>query len=372
MPTKDLKEKTVAVYLYDVRKLYVGLGQVEHNIATGLARQAGKLRQQGIRLLFLVPQDAVGAYGNEVDYVGLTAFRRFVLSHRLLAPLGRLTLPHIDLLHATQQLPRIKGRVSEFRLLTIHDINFVHRNGVSPSKYRQKMRRMRRSIALSTHLSFISHFVQQDINDHFKVSDLPQRVVANGVTDLSGAPTERPEGVPDHFLFHISRLGDKKNVDLLISMMALLPHENLVIAGRGHADRMALFRQIIQDLHLTNVFLTGEVTESQRAWLYQNCRALLFPSLCEGFGLPVAEAMYCGKPVFTTPYTSLPEVGGEAAYYFDKLQADAMADCVSRGLSDFDAHPDERAALLRQQASQFTWDKCVQGYINYYLDILSE
>ena len=88
--------------------------------------------------------------------------------------------------------------------------------------------------------------------------------------------------------------------------------------------------------------------------------------LCEGFGLPPVEAMYFGKPVYLSTLTSLPEIGGGQAFYWDSLLPQDMAEKVRATLP---FPPDSRA--VRQHASQFDWDTCAEEYIRYYLDILN-
>ena len=112
------------------------------------------------------------------------------------------------------------------------------------------------------------------------------------------------------------------------------------------------------------------VDEAEKTWLYQHCEAFLFTSRSEGFGLPPAEAMTCGKPVFLSRCTSLPEVGGEAACYFTDLSPQTMAATVSDGLRQWKSHEAAcRDAVLRQVA-QFDWDKAADAYLDYYVDIL--
>ena len=105
--------------------------------------------------------------------------------------------------------------------------------------------------------------------------------------------------------------------------------------------------------------------------LYAACRALLFPSLCEGFGLPPIEAMKLGKPVFLSTLTALPEIGGKEAFYWADLSPVPMAEVVRKQLAFFDATP-SYSDRLRQNAARFDWDECIEQYIQYYLEILGE
>ena len=91
---------------------------------------------------------------------------------------------------------------------------------------------------------------------------------------------------------------------------------------------------------------------------------MLFPSIAEGFGLPVIEAMQWGKPVFCSDKTSLPEIGSTHAHYFTDFDPDRMAAVVSEGLKNFN---EERADEERAYAATFSYEKHMQQYIDLFL-----
>ena len=127
----------------------------------------------------------------------------------------------------------------------------------------------------------------------------------------------------------------KKNVDLLVEMMKYLPEENLLIVGNwSRKSGQTLYRKI-QETNTGNIYTLPNVTEEEKAALYKACRAFLFPSLCEGFGMPPIEAMKFGKPVFLSTLTSLPEIGGDAAFYWKDLTPKAMAETVKERMAFF-------------------------------------
>lgn len=362
----QIMTKNVGIYLYDLRHPFVGLSEFDDNIARRLAAKAKAVKEQDdIRFTFIVPQNYVGRYGEDVGYYVLNHFRALLLNH--VSSLA--ALPHFDLLHLTQQQPVVRRRLAPSTLLTIHDVNFFH-NDISPEKEHRKVARIEHMLRVATHLSFISQFTQQDVHDHFTVS-LPERVVHNGVTRHDTLAGRRPEGLSsDSYLLMLSGWDRKKNVDEVVSMMAFLPDKQLVVAGKGSDSDRQRLQTVIDRYHLTNVTLLGMVDEAEKTWLYQHCEAFLFTSRSEGFGLPPAEAMTCGKPVFLSRCTSLPEVGGEAACYFTDLSPQTMAATVSDGLRQWKSHEAAcRDAVLRQVA-QFDWDKAADAYLDYYVDIL--
>ncbi|RYG30374.1 MAG: glycosyltransferase [Chitinophagaceae bacterium] len=117
------------------------------------------------------------------------------------------------------------------------------------------------------------------------------------------------------------------------------------------------------------IVFTGPISENDKQWYLVNCLAFAFPSLAEGFGAPVVEAMYFGKPVFLSDKTSLPEVGGDAAYYFKSFDPDAMKQVFEEGMAHYvHNNPRER---IKNRASSFSWDATAQHYLNIYRELSS-
>jgi glycosyltransferase involved in cell wall biosynthesis len=194
-------------------------------------------------------------------------------------------------------------------------------------------------------------------------------VIHNGATDLTQAKPRPVEGIGEQpFLLHISRMAPSKNIEAILAMAAAWPAKPIVLAGAtstytGEVQRMVAERK------LHNVTVRLDLHEGQKAWLYAHCQGFVFPSIAEGFGLPPIEAMHFGKPVFLSRLTSLPEVGGEVAYYFDSFDAVAMRAVVEAGLSDHQ-HAG-RAEALVQRARSFSWARCAQSYLKLYLQLLT-
>jgi glycosyltransferase involved in cell wall biosynthesis len=109
------------------------------------------------------------------------------------------------------------------------------------------------------------------------------------------------------------------------------------------------------------------VTEEDKYWYYKNCTAFTFPSLAEGFGLPVVEAMYFGKPLFLSSHTCLPEIGGDLAYYFDRdFDPEDMRAVFENGMNRYNQ---ELGIRLRQRACDFSWEKCAASYLKIYREL---
>lgn len=361
--------KTIALTLFNAHNRGYGLGEFEYCIGSRLAELNDRLFDEfGIRLVMLVDPEGKGIFGDSVEYIALSKHDRKRLNNPIMRHFTKLRLPEFDIIHLTNQRPALRHVKASQTVMTVHDINFLH-NDISPLRRWRKIMRTRRDLKIASKLTYISEFTRSDVETRFHPA-APAAVIHNGVTDLSDAHARKPEStVPQRFFFHISKMSRKKNVHLLIQMMKHLPKENLVLAGGGRKKYIDYLHRLVNDNGLTNIYFLGRVSAMEKAWLLANCQGLLFPSMSEGFGLPVVEAMCFGKPVFITRLTSLPEVGGKEAYYFDCLDPESMADTVMKGIADYNTDL-QKASRIISHARQFNWDKAVEKYIRLYLDIL--
>lgn len=303
----------------------------------------------------LVPKDFVGAFGNDVHYLEARDIYRIM----------PWLMPQFDLWHSIHQLSPFRPTYRGTRqILTIHDVNFIYeKHGVKRQKY---IRRLQRECDRADVLCFISRFAQKDTSQYINLGDKPQHVIYNGVAPLTEGPqvpvAEAADGKP--FMLSIGVLKAKKNLHTLLPMMDFLPDYRLIIAG-DDSDIYASHLREHMPQH-PNVSIIGIVSDEQRRWLYAHCTALLFPSLSEGFGLPVIEAMQWSKPVFCSNRTSLPEIGSTHAFYFTDFEPDNMAAVVKQGLDDFDA---AKAVKEKEYAESFSYEKHMQNYRELYRSV---
>ena len=317
------------------------------------------------RLYCYVPAPAVGALANEgVRYLTQRSFHKYVNP----ASYG------FRLWHATSQLSWYVP-VSPFTkvVLTIHDLNFLHEKPDERTYVRQ-LAMVRRNIQRADYLVTISDFVRQDVLRHADLLGYtgrqPLRYVRRGVEALPPPPAgHAPAHAPRRpFLFGLGTINTKKNFHTLLALLPGTDYE-LVIAGSfAEADYVAAMRAAAAQAGVADrlTVLTG-ISEADKSWYYQHCVAYMQPSLAEGFGLPVVEAMQLGKPVFLSRLTALPEIGGAAAYYFDDFSADGMRQALAAGLA---RHSPGRAAEARAQAAQFSWARAASEYLAIYQEVL--
>jgi len=359
----------IVVDLERLKYLHCGLGQFSLHLGQALLATS----PSDLAMTFLVPPGGESLFAPAtVDTIAATTWRREAVQ-RIFRPIvaGWSRQAEFDLWHVTHQDSRfwpLDPRVPV--VLTIHDLNFLRTK--SPRVIRRRLRGLQSKIDRATVLTTGSHHAAQEIRAHLQTRGKAIRVIPHGVClDQHEEPT-RPIGVPDQsrFLFSIGDIRPSKNFHVLVDMLRNLPDLALVVAGSTKDSYAEQIRRRAAELGLADrVCLPGRVTEGERVWLYRHCAALVFPSLAEGFGLPLIEAMSCGRPVFSSRCTSLPEVGGPLAFYWNSFEPTAMADVVRDGLQRFAADT-TYAEQLRDWAATFSWPRAADQYFGLYREVL--
>lgn len=344
--------KKILVDLYKSKNIYSGLGQFSLQYADYLSEHYA----HEFEFHFLVPRNHDFEFSPLVKLKKVNPILRWWKSSH----------EQYDLWHSLYQFAAHKPPSSIKQLLTIHDLNFLfEKENEKKEKY---LNRLEEEISSANHITTISEFTKNQLQSSLPNTTNPIDVIYNGLTYWPDQAVTRPSYCKgEKFFFTISLFSPKKNFDALVSMMTHFPDRKLIIAGDHDNDFGNFIKQRIVELGIENqVILPGKIPNSEKVYLYQFCEAFLFPSLAEGFGLPPIEAMQFGKPVFLSKLTSLPEIGGVEAYYFDDFRAEHMASTVKAGLHHYGINPFEKALQIKMQAAQFTWKKSVDQYVALY------
>jgi len=239
-------------------------------------------------------------------------------------------------------------------LLTVHDLSFVrYPQTADPRLYRYLNVAVPRSVQRADHILADSRNTARDLTELWGVPPERISVLYSGVeprfrplTDGADlARVRRRYGLPSHFILSVGTLQPRKNYERLIQAFGQLREiaedrsYHLVIVG----DRGWLYEPIfdcVRRLGLEGeVLFPGFVADEDLPALYTLADLFAFPSLYEGFGLPVLEAMACGTPVVCSNASSLPEVAGEAALLVDPLDVEGWAEAMRRALEDEELRP---------------------------------
>lgn len=277
-----------------------------------------------------------------------------------------------DLVHITDQFCRLQPeKVKGKKIITIHDLNQLHQPGISQQILDESINTLRKHLQHCDRIVAISEFVANDIRDIFPGNADKVRVIYNGADKLIVDDQHEPNYKPkSKFLYTLGPLNEKKNFHVLPALLAENDYE-LVVAGITPTPSYTnLLLEKAKEFGCENrVTITGAITDADKAWYYQHCEAFLFPSLAEGFGLPVIEAMYFGKPVFASNKTSLPEIGGDCAFYFDNFEPEYMQQVFKNGMARYAGSYMEADIIAR--ARLFSWETTARNYIALYEELLT-
>jgi glycosyltransferase involved in cell wall biosynthesis len=362
----------VVIDLEKLRHINCGLGRYSLH----LGREILPLAAGRFQPVFLLPSGAQRYFpGGGFESIAVSPWNKEAvrrLYRPLLSPL--LPAPRVALWHVTSQMSKylpLDDRVPV--VLTIHDLNFLHE---SPADARsdeidRKLADIQQKVNRAAAIVADSAYVADDVARHVDLGGRPMHVVPLAVSSPPVAATQRPAFLPaGPFVLTIGNCLPHKNFHVLLDLVVQLPDVRLVIAGKKTTPYGEFLEREVSTRGLTGrVLLPGEVSDGDRQWLYEQCEAFLFPSLTEGFGFPVLEAMQCGRPVFVSRRTSLPEVAGNLGFYFDGYEPAALAAVYRDGLTRYQADP-TFATRLKDHAAGFSWASTARGYVDVYTGIL--
>ena len=354
-----------------LRDLNSGLGQVCLHLGQELVRQQPHDRNgHPWKLTFLVPKGQTGVFGDSVNYLEASWGRKLLIPGQY------------DVWHCLHQdsayLPSPLVNKSARLMLTIYDLNFLERADYSAAKKARRIAQLQRKIDRATLVTAGSAYTASVVREHLRIPErLPLEVVYTGVAvDPANTPADLEPHSPlraftdSAFFLSVGVIHPKKNVHTLLPLLEAFPDYRLILAGPNGHPYAQHIREQAQKLGVADrLLMPGAVDEATKLWLYAHCEAFLFPSLSEGFGLPVAEAMTFGKPVFSSNLTSLPEVGGKEAYYFTDFEPEQMAKTVHDGLHDFGQNP-LREERMKKRAAGFSWPSIAREYWALYQSLV--
>lgn len=252
-------------------------------------------------------------------------------------------------------------------VLMVHDVSFESHPEFLPRLQVERMRWLvPRSIRAAAHTLTVSEFSREQLMHRYGLP--PHRI---SVTHEAASDAFRPQPdtfsrallaplqLPERFILAVGNLQPRKNLGVLLDAYATLVHERgvdwpLVLVGQIHYRGGAILERIARLGLDRHVMWTGYVAEDTLVALYNRAELFVFPSLYEGFGLPLLEAMACGTPVVSSNAASLPEVSGDAAILVDPRSATELATAIERVATDADLRRRLRERGF-ERAAQFSW-----------------
>ncbi len=260
-------------------------------------------------------------------------------------------------------------------IITIHDVAFRHLPKVySFSEFHYLNWSTKFAVKKATRIIVPSEATAEDLIKHFgcqknKVVVIPHGFAEPRIVDCEKVRKESVIfkyfgiGENDPYILFVGRLETKKNLPKLIEAFVKFldknPNYRLILAGKRGVGFEKIVK-IVNSLSLAHkVIMPGYVTEEEKFVLYRYCKLVAFPSLYEGFGLPILEAFYHGKAVLCSNSSSLPEVGGEAVHYVNPVLVEEMADGLEKLVKDGE-YVENLVAKGRARLKLFSWDEAVK------------
>lgn len=279
-----------------------------------------------------------------------------------------------DLYHSPYSLMPYRPGVTT--VLTVHDLIPLRLPRQSTLQARLLFRwTMALALRTARFVIAVSEATRRDLSRWFRVPGDRVSVIPEA-TDPAFYPRSSAEietvrrryGLPDSFVLYVGSNKPHKNLPRLVEAWAQITEHGirntLVLAGPWD-PRYPEPRRRAEQLGLENVRWLGPVPEADLPALYSAATLFVFPSLYEGFGLPVLEAMACGVPVVCSDTSSLPEVAGDAALRVNPTDVEALAAAIEHALADEALRADLRATGL-ERARQFTWEAVAQKTLGVY------
>ena len=366
-----------------------GLGRYAASLARALVRGDGESGVESPRahpyaLFFnrergIEPLEGLQHLPTSTIALGYKPWRMLVWAGQLAGAGFEQLLPDADLFHATEHL-LIPLRATP-SVLTVHDLIFRHLPG-----HHKRLNRWYLNWSLplycrrATHIITISECTRQDLMAAY---NLPRGkiTVIHEAADPNFA-LQHPDRVaavrqhyqlPQRYLLFVGTIEPRKNLTRLLHAFENLRAEGLtealVIVGKRGWLYGGFFAELERSSVRESVILPGYIPDTDLPALYAGAQALVFPSLYEGFGLPILESMACGTPVACSDTSSLPEVAGGAALLFDPTNEASIAEAV-RGLLSDDRRRRELSRKGLARAAQFSWDRVAAETESVYRKVL--
>lgn len=279
----------------------------------------------------------------------------------------------IEIYHGlSHELPKGIEKTNIKTVVTIHDLIFI--------RYPQLFKAIDRKIyyhkflhacQVADRIIAVSQQTKKDIIEFFSIPEEKITVVYQGCHQVFQSEVTEKETVchkhqlPSNYLLYVGSIEERKNLLTLLKSMKELPEQHLVVIGNGKQYKKQCL-QFVKENTLSNRihFLSG-LSLIEMAAIYQSAEMMIYPSIFEGFGIPILEALFCKTPVITTKGGCFSESGGPSSYYINPLDVSELKEAIQHIQSDKDLR-EQMIADGYLHAQKFTDDKIAQNLMNIY------
>jgi len=257
-------------------------------------------------------------------------------------------------------LPRLLGAIARRRVITIHDLTYKRFPELLQKETLHSLEvHMMREIALADAIICVSEATREDLLKYYQVDERRAFTIHSGVPKPATG-NRPPATLPDRYILFVSTIEPRKNLGVLLDAFENLKRSgkydgSLVVVGRiGWKSEEFVPRLSARDVHHLDYLAPAELQE-----VYRKAEVFVFPSIYEGFGFPLLEAMAHGVPTIAAESSSLPEIAGDASLYFDPRDAAQLESAITRVVENHEL----RHALItrgREQVAKFRWETAAE------------
>lgn len=356
-----------------------GVGHYTHNLVSSLL----DLDKKNNYVLFF--DKGVGDAGNfkkknsEIKFFPYKEYKKFLpiaYSHLLISSFA--SRENLDIFHSpASTIPLAYGRNA---VITIHDLAIYKNSDWFPKQLFSTKISVPQSLRKAKKIIAVSEYTKKDLMDILNIPEDKIEVVLNGVEareDIDKKnPSDRSEikkkfEIKQDFILFIGTLQPRKNIKGLITAFdklrggKIFANYQLVIAGKKGWNYKDIFDKVRDKALTKKVVFTDYISSDDKIRLLNAASCFCFPSLYEGFGLSILEAMKQGTPVITSNITSTKEIGGEATYLINPYKSSSIAQALKKVLGDENL----RKSLIQKGYSRvkhFSWNKCAKETLSVY------
>ena len=292
-----------------------------------------------------------------------------------------------DILHCTSNTAPLALQMP--LVTTLHDVIFkegsVLEQLTSSASWYQKIGNLYRRLIVnsivkkSQRLITVSNFERQNISKIYKLDSSKIQTVHNGVNESfkavvdnkARAKVKQKYNLPEHFLLHLGNTDPRKNTARVLKAFYMYIYVytedlKLVLVGLNESKLSTILKSIDLEEELSDkIILTGYVVDTDLPILFSLSELFLFPSLREGFGIPIIEAMACGTPVITSNTSSMPEVAGDAACLVNPNSTENIYEAISKVRSDKN-YKNQLTEKGLARYTKFTWENAARQVLGIY------
>ena len=353
--------------LIDVERLKYpksGIANVCRSLVKGFSESKSEMSYS-----FYGPENNIPEVGTKNNIINWKFWQKFLPIHT----------QKFQLIHVGHQLSDYFHTVkkNQKKVVTLHDLNFLHDQS-SASKVAKTKNLVQKNIGNADAIVCISEFAKTDFESNKSLFTLKKNVITEVIYNGLIFPEAN---IPDFsskfsfldkkFMLTIGVLFPKKNQKVLLDLLVQNDRDLVLVTSASKTGYKEEFLARIKELNLENrVHILENISNDEKYFLLQKCEAYVHPSLAEGFGIPPVEAMYFGKPVFLSRLTSLPEIGGDLAFFFDDFSGEKMNEMYLKGMEIYQ-NDSEMPSKLHQHALKFGYKKMAESYENLYRKLLA-